>query len=391
MRSAILLIAMVLIVTPPAQATCGGDCGGDGLVTVNELITGVNIALGSAATTQCLSLDANDDGQVAVNELVAAVANALAGCPFTGQFTSRIDVGDGETALIRLQVSPDGSATGTLSVGPTASQGRAALRLDIPLLNLVGTVDLDSGAYHLTGTVAGPAGNVPVDLTGILPERPGLSGTLDLEIGAESFGGSIVAGSGNPTPTATATPPAATASPTPTSTRIPDNNVPTPPGSTCLRGSISVDFSNVSGTNSYVDLGSDLGLEKGSVAYVSLPGGASSFGGEFVPCSLNFGDVVRRVQLAVLNVRFGEPMPLGLGLGAPSFDYIETPSSNPLGTRGWSANGGSVIVDEIQGNQVRFRIVDAVMVPEPSFSFQTPATGTFIINASARGELAQAN
>ena len=384
MRSAIVLIGLALAVAtaPRAQAACAGDCGGDGMVTVSELITGVNIALGSAQAGQCTSFDGNGDGQVVVNELVSAVANALNGCPFTGQYTARIDVGDGETALIRLQASPDGTATGTLSVGATAGQGRAALRLDIPLLNLVGTVDLDSGAFHLTGTVAGPDGDVPVDVSGTLPERPGLNGTLDLQIGDESFSGPIAAGSGNPTPTATATRPPVTATPTPTS--IPNNNVPTPPGSTCLRGSISVAFSNINGTNSYVDLNSDLGLEKGSVVYVSQQ---RVFGGEFVPCTVNLGDIVRRVQLAVINVEFGVPMPLGLRLGVPAFDYLETPTSNPLGTRGWSANGGSVIIDAIEGNVASFRIIDAVMVPEPTFSFQTPATGTFILNASARGEL----
>lgn len=385
-RGGIVLVGLALAAAaaPRAHAECAGDCGGDGSVTVNELITGVNIALGAVPASQCVSFDGNGDGQVVVNELVSAVANALNGCPFTGQYTARIDVGDGETALIRLQVSLDGAATGTLSVAPAAALGRPALRLDIPLLNLVGTVDLDSGAFHLTGTVAGPDGDVPVDVSGTLPERPGLDGTLALQIGAESFSGPIAAGSGNPTPTATVTRPPVTPTPTPTS--IPNNNLPTPPGSTCLRGSISVDFSNLSGTNSYVDLNQDLGLEKGSLVYVAQPG-FSSFGGEFVPCSLNLGDIVRRVQLVVLNAQFGVPMPLGLGLGAPAFDYLETPSSNPLGTRGWSANGGSVIVDAIEGNVARFRIVDAVMVPEPSFSFQTPATGTFIINASARGEL----
>ena len=95
MRSAAFLIGLVLMVAPRAEASCAGDCGGDGLVTVNELITGVNIALGSVAATQCPSFDDNGDGQVAVNELVAAVSSALSGCPFTGQYTARIDVGDG--------------------------------------------------------------------------------------------------------------------------------------------------------------------------------------------------------------------------------------------------------------------------------------------------------
>ncbi|HSP97851.1 MAG TPA: choice-of-anchor V domain-containing protein [Candidatus Dormibacteraeota bacterium] len=65
-------------VTP--GATCTGDCNGDGTVAINELISGVNIALGSAPATACATMDANDDGTVAINELIAAVSRALSGC-----------------------------------------------------------------------------------------------------------------------------------------------------------------------------------------------------------------------------------------------------------------------------------------------------------------------
>jgi len=61
-------------------AGCAGDCNGDGSVAINELITGVNIALGSASVDACSSLDTNFDGSVAINELIAAVNHALNGC-----------------------------------------------------------------------------------------------------------------------------------------------------------------------------------------------------------------------------------------------------------------------------------------------------------------------
>ncbi len=61
--------------------TCAGDCNNDGSVTINELISGVNIALGSAAVTTCPSFDVNKDGSVTINELIAGVNNALNGCP----------------------------------------------------------------------------------------------------------------------------------------------------------------------------------------------------------------------------------------------------------------------------------------------------------------------
>ena len=66
--------------TPPAPA-CVGDCSDDGMVAINELVVGVNIALGNSPVSACPAFDANGDGQVAINELITAVNNALNGCP----------------------------------------------------------------------------------------------------------------------------------------------------------------------------------------------------------------------------------------------------------------------------------------------------------------------
>jgi hypothetical protein len=63
-----------------APVPCTGDCDASGEVTVDELIRGVNIALGTAAVAQCPSFDANGDGAVTVSELITAVNNALGGC-----------------------------------------------------------------------------------------------------------------------------------------------------------------------------------------------------------------------------------------------------------------------------------------------------------------------
>lgn len=61
-------------------APCAGDCDGDGSVTVDELLKGVNIALGKLSVDHCDSLDSDHDGTVTVDEIVSAVANALNGC-----------------------------------------------------------------------------------------------------------------------------------------------------------------------------------------------------------------------------------------------------------------------------------------------------------------------
>ncbi|MBI4518996.1 MAG: hypothetical protein HY699_24660 [Deltaproteobacteria bacterium] len=72
-----------MVVIPLAASIgpgCTGDCDGDGNVTVDELVTGVNIALGTFSDEPCPVFDANLDGEVTVDELVMAVNNALNGC-----------------------------------------------------------------------------------------------------------------------------------------------------------------------------------------------------------------------------------------------------------------------------------------------------------------------
>jgi cytochrome c peroxidase len=59
---------------------CAGDCDLNGKVTVDELITAVNVGLDGAPLAACLVADPSADGTVAINELVAAVNAALNGC-----------------------------------------------------------------------------------------------------------------------------------------------------------------------------------------------------------------------------------------------------------------------------------------------------------------------
>jgi subtilase family serine protease len=69
-----------LLVQAFAPPACAGDCNGDGMVTVDELIAGVNVALGVAPVSSCPAMDTNHDGQVAIDELIAATGRALNGC-----------------------------------------------------------------------------------------------------------------------------------------------------------------------------------------------------------------------------------------------------------------------------------------------------------------------
>jgi hypothetical protein len=65
----------------PNTSVCVGDCNGDGEVTINELILGVNIALGNQPISACEAFDCQGTGMVPINCLIQGVNNASNGCP----------------------------------------------------------------------------------------------------------------------------------------------------------------------------------------------------------------------------------------------------------------------------------------------------------------------
>ncbi|MBI3786412.1 MAG: hypothetical protein HY270_23740, partial [Deltaproteobacteria bacterium] len=65
------VISLLTLRTVPALAACVGDCGEDDEVTVDELITMVNIALESTPVSACPVGDVDDDGAISINEIIA--------------------------------------------------------------------------------------------------------------------------------------------------------------------------------------------------------------------------------------------------------------------------------------------------------------------------------
>ncbi len=80
-RLVVLLVAVTLFPRPVMAGsrypyTCPGDCDGDGVVSVNELISGVRIVLNEAPSTSCPGLRRSG-----IAGLIDAVGHALSGCP----------------------------------------------------------------------------------------------------------------------------------------------------------------------------------------------------------------------------------------------------------------------------------------------------------------------
>jgi hypothetical protein len=76
----ILQINPTAPVTTPTPPPCIGDCNSDGRVTVNEILTMVNLAL-NAPTSNCILGDGEHDGHITVDEILVAVNAALTACP----------------------------------------------------------------------------------------------------------------------------------------------------------------------------------------------------------------------------------------------------------------------------------------------------------------------
>lgn len=93
---------------PGSAAACIGDLTGDRAVTVDELVTGVGIALGERPLGDAIVLDANGDQQVTVDELVVAVGHALNGCPGSGPAAQRRAQAGGGAAGLEECANPGG-------------------------------------------------------------------------------------------------------------------------------------------------------------------------------------------------------------------------------------------------------------------------------------------
>jgi hypothetical protein len=94
-----MAIAVLFAVVPGASvATCVGDCDGNGHVEVNELVTGVRMAL-RGALDECLVFDVDGNRLVSVDELTRAVSDSLYGCVPAKPFRSIQEVFDTSCAF----------------------------------------------------------------------------------------------------------------------------------------------------------------------------------------------------------------------------------------------------------------------------------------------------
>ncbi len=153
---ALPLLAALLILRGPAGATCVGDCNNDGEVTVDELITGVNIALGTMPLSVCPSFDSSADGQVTVDELVFCVHEAVTGCEAPSPTPTLAD-----TATPTITVTATDTPTPAPTATPTVTATETATSPPVAVIQSIA----GSGLAGFTGD-----GNGPIDTPLYLPQ-----------------------------------------------------------------------------------------------------------------------------------------------------------------------------------------------------------------------------
>jgi poly(3-hydroxybutyrate) depolymerase/6-phosphogluconolactonase (cycloisomerase 2 family) len=112
---------------------CAGDCDWNTQVTVDEIVQGVNIVLGTAPLSACEMFDDDGAGTVTVDKVLRGVNNALNGCadPLTpGDHRRTLDLG-GNSRIYDVHIPPgyDGSTAVPLVLdfhGLTANPTRFA-------------------------------------------------------------------------------------------------------------------------------------------------------------------------------------------------------------------------------------------------------------------------
>jgi hypothetical protein len=171
--SIVLASLLLPVLLSPADAqNCAGDCSADNAVTVDEVLTTVQIALGNDDVAVCPAADSDGAGGVTVDDVLRAVGAALNGCGPAATPTPQPTVGPTATAA----VNPLGSRR--FDLDPAASALRVIDQLAPPF-----------NARRLAGLRGMSGGQVEdgfLVLQGAVPNRQGVA-LIDVVDGSDYF------------------------------------------------------------------------------------------------------------------------------------------------------------------------------------------------------------
>ncbi len=237
---------------PPPE--CTGDCDGGGVVTIDELIKGVNIALGNTPLGECAVFDRNTGGQVTIDELIGGVNNAIAGCAVpTPRPTS---------TPTRTQPTASVTPTRTRTLTPTRTRSATASPTTTPSRTFTSTRSPTATPTHTLPPLATPSPTTTPSRTPTATQTPTATPTHTIPPPATATPSATATSSPSPTPTLTGGP---TGSPTPTPTGTP-NPTPTVFGSETLVYcdedlSLAIPDNDLFGVASFIDVPDDIAIE----------------------------------------------------------------------------------------------------------------------------------
>lgn len=171
----------------PTFVACIGNCNEDAVVAVNELIAGVNIALGNAAVSTCPAFDRNHNGMVEVSELIAGVNNLLYGCGFVPPTPP-------PTGTVTPTSSPSITPTATTTPPPaTATHAATPSATRTFTRTPTNTRTPTATPTPATSVCGGLVSSLPVvcNLT-VIPNPVSRSGTIAFRFGISDLNGDII-------------------------------------------------------------------------------------------------------------------------------------------------------------------------------------------------------
>jgi hypothetical protein len=126
--------------SPGPPTGCIGDCDANARVTVDEIITMVNVALGTASMAECGGGHADLNGEITIDEILTGVSNALYGCPLPPTPTPTLPKtptpsATGTPPTLTLTITPTATVTGrppTPTITPPPTPAVAAIRTPTP-------------------------------------------------------------------------------------------------------------------------------------------------------------------------------------------------------------------------------------------------------------------
>jgi cysteine-rich repeat protein len=178
------LLALLGHPQPSPAQICVGDCDGDGRVLVHELILGVNILLGDRPVSACPAL-ADDHDMVTVSQLMQGINNSLGECAATPTPTPT-----------STQQPSTPSATPSLTATPATPTRTATVTAPPPTSTSTGTVPVPA-TVTVTATVTAPNTGTPSVTPTAVVAGCG-NGVVDVDLGETCDDGNTVDGDACP-------------------------------------------------------------------------------------------------------------------------------------------------------------------------------------------------